>query len=78
MSFIALRGPFLGASYLFLKQNALERPLFCFAQTYPGTVEVWPGLEISGTFISKNTGSSPTIAANQASYGSTSIEYILK
>ena len=28
------RGPFLGASYLFLKKNAGERPLVCFAQTY--------------------------------------------
>ena len=29
-----LRSPFLGASYLFLEQNALERPPVCFAQAY--------------------------------------------
>ena len=31
---MALRGPFLGASYLFLKKNAWQRPLVYFAQAY--------------------------------------------
>ena len=34
MGFIALRGPFGGASYLFLKQNAGQRPVVCSIQTY--------------------------------------------
>ena len=34
MDFIALRSPFLGASKLFLKKNAAERPDFARAQFY--------------------------------------------
>ena len=34
MGFIALRGPFLEASYLFLEQNALQRPAVCSIQAY--------------------------------------------
>ena len=34
---MALRSPFLGASYLFLKQNAGERPAVCFAQAHRST-----------------------------------------